>query len=129
MNHKHDTSGQQDRELSRLFGQMRQQDAERLPDSPTEEELAERSPIIAASPFFSTVQKIAVAAAVVVTVGVLMTRQSPQDPGALYADIMSASSMATDQLMLVSHSVSPEMTSMPGIYDIDWPVEQAEITN
>jgi hypothetical protein len=129
MNHKHDTASQQDRELSRRFGQMRQADAERLPDFPSEEELAERSPIVAGSRLYPTVQKIAVAAAVVVTVAVLMTRPSPQDPGVLYADIMNANSMSTDQLMLVSDGVLPEMIGMPGIYEIDLPVEPVEITN
>jgi hypothetical protein len=123
MNDKHDTAGQQDRELSRRFRQMRQADAEQVPDFPREEELAERSPITA------TIQKVAVAAAVVVTVGILMTRPPEQDPGELYADIMNANSMATDQLMLVSDGVLPELISMPGVYEFDLPVGQAEITN
>ena len=128
MNHKHDTASQQDRELFRRFGQMRQADAERVPDCPSEEELAERSPIVAGQRY-PRVQKFAVAAAVIVTVGVLMTRPAPQDPGALYADIMNANSMATEELMLVSEGVLPEMTSMPDVYDIDLPIGRAEITN
>ena len=129
MNDKQDSASQQDRELSRRFMQMRQADAERVPHSPTEEELAERSPIIAASQRHSSVSKIAVAAAIVVAVSVLMTRPPEQDPGELYADIMAANSMATDQLMLVSDGVLPELISMPGVYEIDLPVGQAEITN
>lgn len=129
MNDKQDSASQQDRELSRRFMQMRQADAERVPHSPTEEELAERSPIIAASQRHSSVRKIAVAAAIVVAVSVLMTRPPEQDPGELYADIMSANSMATDQLMLVSQSVSPEMVNMPGVYEIDLPVDQIQTTN
>jgi hypothetical protein len=62
-----------------------------------------------------------VAAAVLVIVSILMTRPAPQDPGVLYADIMSANTMATDQLMLVSQGASPEMSSMPGIFEIDLP--------
>lgn len=130
MNHKPHASSREDRELSRRFRQMRQEDAEQVPDFPSEGELAERSPIVAASPLYRSVQKIAVAAAaVVVTVGVLMTRPSPQDPGALYADIMNANNMVTDQLMLASPGALPEMVSMPGIYEIDLPVGEAEYTN
>ncbi len=116
-----DTASQQDRELSRRFRQMRQADTQRVPDFPSEEELAERSPVRAVNPLYSRVRKIAVAAAVVVAVSILMTKPPPEDPGALYADIMNANSMATDQFMLVSDSVSPEMISMPGIYEIDLP--------
>jgi hypothetical protein len=129
MNDKHDTAGQQDRELSRRFRQMRQADAGQVPDFPREEELAEGSPITATNRLFPTIQKVAVAAAVVVTVGILMTRPPEQDPGELYADIMNANSMATDQLMLVSDGVLPELISMPGVYEIDWSVGQVEITN
>ncbi len=129
MKHKQDTASQQDRELSRRFRQMRQADAERVPDLPSEEDLTERSPVIAVSQRYATVRKIAVAAAVVVSVSILMTRPSPEDPGALYADIMNANSMVTDQLMLVSHSASPEMISMPGIYEIELPAGGAEYTN
>ena len=88
MNHKRDTDSQQDRELSRRFRQMRQADAERVPDFPSEDELAERSPIKTARRLYPRLQKIAVAAAVIVTVGVWLTRPPPQDPGELYADIM-----------------------------------------
>ena len=132
MNHKHDTDSELDRALSRRFRQMREQDAEQLPDFPSEAALAQRSPILAERRVYPTLQKVAVAAAVVVAVGVLMTRapQPPQqDPGDLYADIMSASSMTTDQFMLVSLSASPELTSMPDVYDIDLPLAPAEITN
>ena len=129
MNHKHDTASQQERELFRRFTQMRQLDAEQVPDFPSEEELAQRSPIPAVNPHYSSVRKVAVAAAVVVTVSILITRPAPQDPGALYADIMSANTMATDQLMLVSQGASPEMISLPGIYEIELPVDQAEYTN
>ena len=129
MKHKHDTASQRDRELSRRFAQMRQADAERVPDFPSEEELAQRSPIRAVNPLYSRVRKVAVAAAVVVTVSILMTRPAPQDPGVLYADIMSANTMATDQLMLVSQGASPEMISLPGTYEINLPVDQAEYTN
>ena len=128
MNHKHDTASQQDRELSRRFGQMRQADAERVPDFPREDELAERNPIVAGQRY-SSVQKFAVAATVIVTLSVLMTRPPAQDPGALYADIINANSIKTDQLMLVSEGVLPEMTSMPDVYDIDLPIGRAEITN
>ena len=128
MNHKHDTASQQDRELSRRFGQMRQADAERVPDFPREDELAERNAIVAGQRY-SSVQKFAVAATVIVTLSVLMTRPPAQDPGALYADIMNANSIMTDQLMLVSEGVLPEMTSMPDVYDIFLPISRAEITN
>jgi negative regulator of sigma E activity len=121
MKHENDRASQQDRELSRRFTQMRQADAEQVPDFPSEEELAQRSPIPAVNPLYSRVRKVAVAAAVVVAVSILMTRPVPQDPGALYADIMSANAMATDQLMLVSQGASPEMSSMPGIFEIDLP--------
>jgi negative regulator of sigma E activity len=121
MKHENDRASQQDRELSRRFTQMRQADAEQVPDFPSEEELAQRSPIPAVNPLYSRVRKVAVAAAIVVAVSILMTRPAPQDPGALYADIMSANAMATDQLMLVSQGASPEMSSMPGIFEIDLP--------
>ncbi len=132
MNHKHDTDSQQDRELSRRFRQVREQDAQRAPEFPGEDALARRRPIVASSQLFPTLQKLAVAAAVVVAVGILMSRAPAppeQDPGVLYADIMSANSMTTDQFLLVSLSVSPEMTRMPGIYEIDLPIAPAEITN
>ena len=129
MKHKHDTASQQDRELSRRFTQMRQADAEQVPDFPSEEELAQRRPIAAVNPLYSSVRKVAAAAAVVVAVSILMTRPTQQDPGALYADIMSANAIATDQLMLVSQGASPEMISLPGTYEINLPVDQAKYTN
>lgn len=132
MNHKDDVYSEPDRELSRRFRQMREQDVEHLPDVPGETELEQRSPVLADSRLKPGLQKIAVAAAVVVAVGVVMTRapQLPQeDPGALYADIMSASSMTTDQFMQVSLSVSPEMTRMPRVYDIEFSTAPAEVTN
>lgn len=129
MNDKQGSVSQRDRELSRRFMQMRQADAERMPDSPSEEELAARSPIIVARQRHSSIRKIAVAAAIVVAVSVFITRPPEQDPGELYADIMNVNNMATDQLMLVSESVSPEMISMPGVYEIDMPADQAEYTN
>jgi hypothetical protein len=122
MTHKHDTGSQQDRELSRRFGQMRQQDTEQVPAFPSEKELVKRSPIIGGSQLYPRVQKIAVAAAVIVAVGIFMNNPSPQDPAALYAEIMNANSMATDQLMLVSQVTAPEMLSAPGIYEIEVPV-------
>jgi hypothetical protein len=129
MTHKHDTGSQQDRELSRRFGQMRQADAEQVPDFPSEKELAARSPARTKSQLYPTVQKIAVAAAVIVTVGIFMNNPTPQDPAALYAEIMSANSMTTDQLMLVSQVIAPEMLSAPGIYEIDVPAGPVQHTN
>ena len=53
-----------------------------------------------------------------------MTRQPTQDPGELYASIMAANVMTTDQLMLASPGILPEGGGVPTVYEIEIPVVQ-----
>ncbi len=112
---------------------MREQDSGNVPEIPSEDELTRRGSITKSRSNHHLFRTIAVAASVVaVAVGVLLNRSlvpPEQDPGAVYAAIMSTSSMATDDFMLVSPGEFPEITSMPDIYGVDSPLAPLEITN
>ena len=119
MNIRHDNEEMWNSELIRRFTQIRAEDAEQLPAFPDEELLAKRSPIIAKPRFYAAVPSMAAAMAAAMLVGVLFIERTPEDPSRVYAEIMSANNMDTDQLMAVSTSVLPEMTSLPGIFEIN----------
>lgn len=119
MNNRQESDSPQDRELARRFKQMRQHEALDLPDLLAEDALAAREPINIRSGFYGAVPKVAAALAVVAVWGVLTIARSPGDPVSVYADIMNANTMATDQLMSVSRVALPETMDMPGAYDLD----------
>lgn len=119
MNIKHDNDDLRNSELTNRFTQIRSEDAEQLPAFPDEELLAQRSPIMAKPRFYAAMPSMAAAMVVAILAGVLFIERTPEDPSGVYAEIMSANNMDTDQLMAVSTSVLPEMTSLPGIFEIN----------
>jgi hypothetical protein len=119
MNTKHETATLQDRELARRFRQMRREDAARLPDIPCEEELAARRPLASNDRQYVTPVRVAAAITVVVVCGVLMLTSAPPDPGVLYADIMAANPITTDQLLSASPGTLPEMIDTVGVDEFD----------
>jgi hypothetical protein len=64
------------------------------------------------------------AAAIAVFALFFVAQQPTQDPGELYARIMAANVMTTDQLMLASPGILPEGGGVPTVYDIEIPVLQ-----
>jgi hypothetical protein len=116
MNSKLDSGGWADREIKRRFAIMRQQDKVHLPDVPDTDLLAQRSPLVVKSKFQAVVPMMAAALAAVLVTGALLSGKPAPDPSILYASIMHANIMATDQLMSLSEGTMPGMTA---ILDLD----------
>ena len=117
MNDKRETAS--DTDLNRLFEQMRREDAVQAPDFPDVAMLAGREPVIAGREAYGVMPKVAAAAAVAAVAVFLMRGPAPQDPAVLYADLMSANSIATDTLLSVSPGTLPGMLSLPDVYEMD----------
>lgn len=123
MNDKYDSNINSDNEndsdgdLRRLFQQMRHEDAGQAPGFPDVALLAAREPVVAGHAPYLTVPKIAAAAAVAALAILLLREPAPQDPAVLYAEIMSASSIATDTMLSVSPGTLPGMLGMPDVYE------------
>lgn len=121
--------GNTDRELAHHFAQMRREDGTRLPVFPGADTLSGRNRAGPPGHRYGAAWKIAGMVAAITAIALLVIRQDPQDPGVLYADIMSISSIATDQLLDVSPGTLPEITDLPGFYEVDMPLERAQYTN
>ncbi len=117
MNDKRETAS--DTDLNRLFEQMRREDAVQAPDFPDVAMLAGREPVVAGREAYGVMPKVAAAAAVVAVAVFLLRGPAPQDPAVLYADLMSANSIATDTLLSVSPGTLPGMLSLPDVYEMD----------
>jgi hypothetical protein len=98
---------------------MRREDAVQAPDFPDVAMLAGREPVIAGREACGVMPKVAAAAAVVSVAVFLMRGPAPQDPAVLYADLMSANSIATDTLLSVSVGTLPGMLSLPDVYEME----------
>ena len=118
-----------DRELAQHFAQMRREDSTRLPEFPDADTLLDSNRADLPGHGYANVWKIAGMAAAITAVALFVTRQEPQDPGVLYADIMSASSMATDQLLDVSPGTLPEIADLAGFYEVEIPLERTPLAN
>ena len=129
MNNRPDTGTPRDRELAVRFRQMRQQDVAEAPTFPSQEQLELRTPVVAVSAFSGVPWKMAVAASVVAVAVALVNKPAQQDPGALYVNIMSANSMATESLLAVSQGTLPEMLSLPEVFEFDASVFAVPNTN
>lgn len=129
MNDRKDTDEKVDRVLAGRFARMRQEDRADLPDFPGEDTLRALGSVPASSRRERHWWKVAAVAAAITAAAVLFAPVSPHDPGELYADIMLANTIATDQLMLPSPGTLPEVSGLPGLYDIDTSLHQAEIAN
>jgi hypothetical protein len=117
MNDKRETAS--DTDLNRLFEQMRREDAVQAPDFPDVAMLAGREPVVAGREAYGVMPKLAAAAAVAAVAVFLMRGPAPQDAAVLYADLMSANSIATDTLLSVSPGTLPGMLSLPDVYEMD----------
>ncbi len=129
MNTESEKASPPEAELARRFTQMRREDAADLPPLPDQNTTAPRSPDAIATRSNSFVAKIATGIAAVLVIGVLVNNREPQDPGVLYAEIMSASILETDQLMSVSLGTLPEMGSVPYVFELDVPAGRADNIN
>lgn len=129
MRNKDDTNSQTEQQLADLFSRMRREDGENLPAFPDWQELAARRSMLVKNRPLAVLPKVAAAAVLVIATGVLVSNQSRQDPGELYASIMDANSIATDQLMLVSPGTSPETTPLPDISEFGLYFEQSQQVN
>lgn len=119
MTTKPDIASPLERELTRRFALLRQQDAALVPDSPDAARLAQRTPLVVSSRFYAAVPMMAAALAAVLITGALLTDPSSPDPGVLYASIMRENIIATDQLLSISAGTMPAMTSTLAIEVFD----------
>jgi hypothetical protein len=119
MHIRNDTATQQELELARRFSQLRREVAMDLPEIPDQEELAARTPVGSKDWLYRAIPKVALALVVTVTSIVLLNRSSAPDPGAVYADIMAANAVATDQLMSATLGTLPETFSTDGVDEFD----------
>lgn len=138
MNHNIKSPPKSDLEkvLKARFQNLRTEEKALLPDFPSEQELQERQSDIRRVTFGSIsarhLSRIAATFLLVTFIGILATRfwdQQHQDPIMIYADIMKTHySISTDELLVVSGSVSPEIAASPVFYDIDLDIEfEAEL--
>ena len=105
-----------DRELATRFAQLRVAERAQAPDFPAEELL---SPA-ARSPWYFAPRFAAASAAGIVALALFLASSGPaQDAGELYASIMASNEIATDQLMLASPGLLPEIAGNPAVYEID----------
>lgn len=117
MNDKHETA--HEKELHRLFIQMRREDAAQAPDFPDATVLAEHEPVVVGRMGYRVMPKLAAAAAVAAIAILVLREPTPQDPAVLYADVMNANSIATDALLSVSLGALPGMASLPEVYEME----------
>ena len=131
MKFDNDTSDPAEQTLARRFQQLRETEAVHAPAFPTEQELRERVSEDAAVPriWLRAVPKFALAASVLVAVFLYLKPVAQQNPGDLYADIMSANAIATDSLLSLSSTIAPQSTSVPGLFDFDASLDGAFDTN
>lgn len=78
----------------------------------------------------ATLPRLAAGLAVVALgVGLFVSQTPAEDPGALYAEIMSGQTMETDALLMVSESVLPAMDDVPGLFEIDFEYNSDALLN
>lgn len=126
-----DSSTEQDkleRELAGRFAAMRREDSHGSPAFPAESELLARQPATGQDRG-GRAWKISAVAAGLAALAVMVAYEPPQDPGELYVDIMSANTMATDQLLVASPGALPGMSGLPEVYEIGLPSGQPQSLN
>ena len=129
MNDRKDSGDRLDRSLAASFARMKQEDQANLPAFPDMDRLRQTAPASNAARRERYWWRAAGLAAAITVAAVLLMPSPAPDPGELYADIMQANSMTTDQLMLPSPGILPEVTGLPGVYDIDMPSQLLEYAN
>ena len=119
-----------ERELGRHFARMRTEDSAELPPFPDDIEQVDRRGGDVLPGRRIGLLRMGLAASVLFAVAVLVRQQSPaEDPAALYADIMSAYPLETEELLYVSESTTPGMTGLPDIIAPETSSEIDELTN
>ena len=113
-----------ERTLAARFAQLRVAERTEAPDFPAEELLATAAP---SSWGFAPAMAAALAAGIVGIALFFVTREPVQDPGELYASIMAATEITTDQLMSTSRGSLPESAGIPVIYEIDIPALKEKV--
>ncbi|CAA0118126.1 Uncharacterised protein [Halioglobus japonicus] len=128
MHPKHDTAAKQS--LEHLFAEMRRQEIAQAPDFPDTAARSQQDPLPGDQTTYRITPKVAAAIAVLAALMLLLTREpAPQDPAQLYAEIMNASSPATDSLLSVSPGTLPGVTDLPEIYETDTMAGDLQSTN
>lgn len=123
MNRPAKTGDPTERALAARFAQLRVAERAEAPDFSAEVSLASVS--VPASNYRPLVA--AALAAGIAAFALFFVMQEPaQDPGELYASIMAANEISTDQLMLASPGLLPEVTGSPVVYEIEMPTLQQE---
>lgn len=110
-----------DAKLQSMFREMRDAEGGEAPQFPLPADLPE--PVVAAR--FGPPRKLAagLAAAMVAAVLVVPTQPSPDD---LYLDVMSDSALLTDDLLLASPVLLPELNDFAEMYEIPETVESIQ---
>jgi len=119
-----------DEALVRRFRDMRTQDAVTAPEFPAHTAPAQLRFRRLGRSLHSALVQGAVAASVLVVAGLLISERSlPQDPAALYTDIMAGYQLTTDELLYVSSSIAPEMQGLPDVLELGLPALDQEAVN
>lgn len=103
--------------LGGLFGAMREQDSRRAPPFPLEPGARDTS--VPSAAFHPAPRKMVGALAAAVIVAIVATPMS-QSPDEIYLHVMNENMLMTDELMLASPSVLPELDDYSELYDTDY---------
>lgn len=106
-------------DLGRMFRSMRDAEALAAPACPIPADQA------VATARFSPPRKLAGGLAIALVAAVLLPR-SPAAPEMLYLDIMSANTLVTEDLLLASPTLLPEMSSDAALYPLPAVVESPQ---
>ncbi len=114
-----------DQSLTQRFRQMRQMEAASAPAIVDAQELLAKQSghsrhwLLQPKPQLAVAASVLFASVVLLRLPVFQTDVS--DPGALYADIMAANPMTTDQLLFTGNGITPESVGLPSVFTIDLP--------
>ncbi len=109
-----------ERALAASFARLRVAERADAPDFPAVETL---QPASGHSVFFRPMLAASLAAGIAAFALFFVAGESrqDQDPVELYASIMAANEITTDQLILTSPGMLPEAGGLPAIYEIEMP--------
>jgi len=124
-------NGPVDQALARRFRQLREAEAVDTPVFPTDQELQLRmsTNTVVRGAWVKTVPKFALAASVLIAVFLYLNPGAEQNPAQLYADVMSANTVATDSLLSLTSTIAPQNTGLPGFFDFNVSFDDSFETN